>query len=323
MADQIGSAGVPLSPASAHAGASTPLVSVILPTYDRLPLLRQAVASVIAQTFGDWELIVVDDGSADGTRDWLASLGDPRVRPLLLAHTGVPPRARQAALDAARGDWVAFLDSDDLWLPAKLELQLRQLADHSSCGWSCTGVQLVDAAGTPIPSRPPVPWVPHSGWVLDKLLTFEASASIQTILARRSLVRDVGGLDDAFSLRDDYDLALRLAARSELWATVETLTLVRDHPARSTTLTREAELCRQNAAVFAKAARAAASPRIRAVCARQRAAQLIAMGVAFARERRRADALVAAARAVAIAPFAFRSWRGAIAVVARTVGLRR
>lgn len=299
-----------------------PLVSVILPTFDRLPLLRHAVASVIAQTFADWELIVADDGSADGTREWLASLRDPRIRPLWLAHSALPPRARQAALDAARGGWVAFIDSDDLWLPDKLAIQLRQLAEHPSCGWSCTGVQHIDAAGAPIPPRPPVPWHPHSGWVLEKLLTFEAAASIQTMLVRRTLLHDIGGFDEAFSLRDDYDLALRLAARSELWATAETLTVVRDHPTRSTTLTRDAELFRQSAAVYAKAARAAPSRRVRALCERQRALHLASMAGALAREHRRAEALATAARALAVAPFTPRSWRGAAGVVARVAGLR-
>ena len=312
-----------LAPESGAPPEPAPLVSVILPTFDRLPLLRQAVASVVAQTFADWELIVADDGSTDGTHEWLATLDDPRIRTIRLAHTGLPPRARQAGLDVARGGWVAFLDSDDLWLPEKLALQLRQLAEHPSCDWSCTGVRIIDAAGTPIPPRPPVPWRPHSGWVLDKLLTFEGSASIQTMLVRRALLHDVGGFDDAFSMRDDYDLALRLAARAELWATAESLTLVRDHPARSTTLTRDAELFRQSAAVFAKAARAATSRRIRALCHRQRAAHLVAMANALARERRRVGAIAAAARAVARAPLDRRVWRGAVGVGARVVGLRR
>src|SRR5690242_15593078 len=94
-----------------------PEVSIILPTYNRLPLLRKAVDSVLAQTYRDFELVVVDDGSTDGTRDYLAAIEDPRVRPIWLEHRGDLTVARSAGLRHVHGEWVAFLDSDDLWLP--------------------------------------------------------------------------------------------------------------------------------------------------------------------------------------------------------------
>ena len=117
-------------------------VSVILPTYNRLPLLRQAVESVVHQTRGDWECIVADDGSTDGTHDHLSELRDRRIRVVSLVHSGSPPIARNAAIATARGEWIAFLDSDDLWHPSKLEVQLRSLAEHPHCGWGCANVGL-------------------------------------------------------------------------------------------------------------------------------------------------------------------------------------
>jgi glycosyltransferase involved in cell wall biosynthesis len=129
------------------------MVSVILPTYNRLPLLRKAIASVVAQTFGDWELIVADDGSTDDTRDFLEAIGDPRIRPLWLEHYGDLTSARSAGLKQARGEWVAFLDSDDLWLPEKLALQLGRITAQKACRWSCTGYSLIDAEGDRFPSE--------------------------------------------------------------------------------------------------------------------------------------------------------------------------
>jgi glycosyltransferase involved in cell wall biosynthesis len=99
-----------------------PACSVIIPTYNRLPYLRKAIATVIAQTFGDWELLVVDDGSTDDTFAAISalSLAEPRLRILLNSGSSGPAGARNAAIVEARGLYIAFLDSDDLWDEDKL-----------------------------------------------------------------------------------------------------------------------------------------------------------------------------------------------------------
>jgi glycosyltransferase involved in cell wall biosynthesis len=262
-----------------------PAVSIILPTFDRAALLREAVASVLAQTFDDWELIVVDDGSTDDTRACLErELDDGRVRPLFLEHRGDLTRGRVEGLRVARGEWVAFLDSDDLWLPDKLALQLRRLADAPRCGWSHTGYRLIDAGGRFLPARASAAYHPYSGWILEPLLTFAATASIPTMLVRRALLDEIGGFDETLAIRSDYDLALRLAARSEACAVPEALTLVREHAGRTTARLRHAALFEENARVFEKAAASATSAAIRACCERQRAVQLAAMAGALSRE---------------------------------------
>ena len=88
----------------------SPVVSIVLPTYNRLPLLREAVASVLTQTLKDWELIVVDDGSTDDTVAWLESIGDARVSVIPEPHTGNRSRLRNLGVARARTQWVAFLD---------------------------------------------------------------------------------------------------------------------------------------------------------------------------------------------------------------------
>jgi glycosyltransferase involved in cell wall biosynthesis len=105
-----------------------PLVSIVLPTFDRMRCLPTAVLSIQSQTMADWELIVVDDGSTDGTDDWIRGLSEPRLRYVRHDHRGNIAAARNIGLDAARGTWIAFLDSDDRWRPHKLVLQMERLA---------------------------------------------------------------------------------------------------------------------------------------------------------------------------------------------------
>ncbi len=110
-------------------GPSAPLVSVVIPTYNRAQMVSEAVRSVLEQTFGDLEVIVVDDGSTDGTREALKPHAD-KIRYLRQENSGVSA-ARNRGIAEARGSLIAFLDSDDLWLPAKLKNQVLffQLCD--------------------------------------------------------------------------------------------------------------------------------------------------------------------------------------------------
>src|SRR5687767_7523259 len=101
-----------------------PVVSVVLPTYNRAPLLGRAIRSVLGQSYTDFELIVVDDGSTDGTSGVVAGFRDKRIRYLPLARNTGAGAARNAGIRVARGKFVAFQDSDDEWLPAKLAKQM-------------------------------------------------------------------------------------------------------------------------------------------------------------------------------------------------------
>jgi GT2 family glycosyltransferase len=298
-----------------------PVVSVIIPTHNREALLREAVTSVVTQTYTDWELLVADDGSTDGTRAYVEGINDPRIRPLFLEHTGTPTRPMMAATAAARGDWLAFLDSDDRWLPDKLRRQLDELAQHPDCRWSYTGYRHVDEGGAPVPPNPPVAFVPHSGWILERLLAFEASSSIVTWLVRRSLFEETGGFDASpgIDLRSDYDLVLRLAARSPVHAVAEPLTLVRVHGSRTTVGRPVTELLDANERVFRKAMTAAPNARIRALCARQCASQLAQRARALSLEGEHRAAFAMLGKAVTIAPLASQVWRSAARCMVQAV----
>ena len=111
-----------------------PAVSVVLITYNRKPLLRETVASILNQTFSDFELIVVDNVSEDGTERFVRSLDDPRVRYIRHPNGGVISINRNVGIRAARGDYIAFCDDDDLWVPDKLQRQIRAMEDNPRAG---------------------------------------------------------------------------------------------------------------------------------------------------------------------------------------------
>lgn len=205
-------------------------VSVVLPTFNRLRFLRPAIECVYAQTFTDWELIIADDGSDLETRQYLRSLAnDPRVTLVWLAHTGRPAIVRNAALQRAAGEYVAFLDSDDLWAARKLERQIETLRARANCRWSYTAFLEVDACGNPLPGEAVRRWVPHEGDIFEQVVTGRASIRTPSVLATRQLIAQAGGFDEAMLSAEDYDLWFRLALCSEVAIVDEPLVHVRCH----------------------------------------------------------------------------------------------
>lgn len=211
-----------------------PLVTVVIPTWNRSRLVAEAIASVIAQTYRNWELIVVDDGSTDDTLQRLQSFAVPRLRIVRSAHLGHIGRLRNLGARAGDGEFVAFLDSDDLWCPAKLERQISALLG-SDAGWSYTEYALMSEAGARLPLRSgKAPAI--SGRILRALLRKETGVCPCTLIVRRPLFDAIGGFgeDGRIPYRDDMDIALRLARRSEVLALPEVLALIREHPGRMT-----------------------------------------------------------------------------------------
>src|SRR5277367_1483554 len=184
-----------------------PTVTVIIPTFNRLQFLRQTVESVFAQSYGDWELIVADDGSQDETRAYLSDLAArPRVKALWLPHTGNPGAVRNVALREARGDYIAFLDSDDLWMPSKLELQLAALHARPSRQWSYTAFLQIDQAGAQIYPEISSRQVCPEGKVFEHLLTSKAAIAMPTMIVSRRLLELAGGFDERLLQQEDYHL---------------------------------------------------------------------------------------------------------------------
>ena len=207
-----------------------PSISIVIPTYGRVQLLREALASVHAQTLADWELIIADDGSDQETRSYLHAVeAEGRARLIWLSHTGNPAIVRNAAVRVAIGKFVAFLDSDDLWLPRKLSTQLEALRAHPDCGWSYTAFTNVDAGGRPLSADAARAWVPYQGAIFEQVVKGEASIRTPSVVALRELVAQAGGFDEAVRSGEDYDLWMRLALRSRVVVVNEPLVRVRHH----------------------------------------------------------------------------------------------
>jgi len=255
--------------------ADPPLVSIILPTFNRPLCLREAMTSVFEQTCADWELVVADDGSAAETTDYLRSIRDPRVTVQWLQHCGNPGRVRNAALRVARGRYVAFLDSDDCWAAQKLEKQLAALRSAEDRRWCYTAIAHVDEDGHPSLNEERAPWIPYEGDILEPLLELRAMVATPTVLAERALVESVGAFDESLLFCEYLDLWIRLAARSPVAVVDEPLVRVRDQRDRYSA-NRVGDYEGQ-VRFFGKMAETLAAPRLRAIARRRRAAATLVL----------------------------------------------
>lgn len=177
--------------------------SVIIPTFNRLNFLKEAIDSVLTQSYATLELLIVDDGSTDGTAEFVASLND-RVRTFNQPNHG-PSAARNFGIRQARGEFIAFLDSDDLWLPDKLKTQIdfmhrnpRAVVCYTDEIWIRKGVRV----------NPRKKHAKHSGWIFEKCLPL-CIVSPSSVLMRRSFFDQVGFFDEGLGACEDYDLWLR------------------------------------------------------------------------------------------------------------------
>jgi glycosyltransferase involved in cell wall biosynthesis len=198
-----------------------PEVSVIIPTYNRAALLREAVASVKAQTYRDFEIVVVDDASTDTTFEALAAWRDVRV--LRQAGRRGVAAARNLGVAAARGQWLAFLDSDDLWLPEKLARQMAYLADRpglSLCQTDETWMRHGVKVNKPAAHRK------VAGRIFAASLE-RCMISPSAVVLRRRLFEAHGGFDETLPAAEDYDLWLRLSWRYEVGLVDEPLVIKR------------------------------------------------------------------------------------------------
>ncbi len=193
-------------------GGRSGKVSAIVPTFDRAPLLRRALASIASQSRPPDEVIVVDDGSADRTRALVAE-EFPAVRYLFQERRGVSA-ARNRGIEAATGDWLAFLDSDDEWLPDKLERQLAALAATRETGGAryrvCHTDEIWIRGGRRV--NPGARHAKRGGWMFRDCLPLCAISPSSAVL-HRSVLEAVGGFDERLPACEDYDLWLRIAAR--------------------------------------------------------------------------------------------------------------
>lgn len=207
-----------------------PRVSVVMATCGRARFLGPAIESVLGQSFHDLELIIADDGSDEATRESLRAWEkDPRVRVLWLTHRGIPGAVRNVALREARGRFVAFQDSDDVWMTDKLASQLAVLAATPGARWCYSACTHIDARGAPVAPTGIHPWSAHTGDIRDAVACLRAHAALPSVLLARDLLEQVGYFDEALRYFEDHDLWLRLASCAKVAVVASPLVQVRRH----------------------------------------------------------------------------------------------
>jgi glycosyltransferase involved in cell wall biosynthesis len=287
-------------PFDAH-GESRPTVSAIIPSYNRTQYLAASIASVVDQTYPDWELVIADDGSGAETRAYLRGLAHPNIRVIELPHCGNPARVRNAAIAAARGRYVAFQDSDDIWKPRKLELQIAALAAQNAARWTFADRDRVDSDGRPLEDARRAHPVLRDGWIFAPLLRLDFAAAMPTVMAERALLEEIGGFDEDLPFGEFHDLCLRLALASPAVAVREPLCSVRVHSEHYSA--DHAASLRSWIRLYEKYARLAPLAELRAHSARMRAMTAARLAAHHGRMGATHDALAVTRSAL---PF---SWR--------------
>ena len=195
-----------------------PRISVIIPTYNRAGWLSHAIDSVLSQTYKDWELIVVDDASTDETAELLACYAS-KLRTITLSTNQGVSASRNTGILKSKSPWIAFLDSDDRWLPQKLEKQVRyqQLYPQSRILftdeiWIRNGKRV----------NPGKKHQKHEGWIFQPSLSLCLMAPSSTMI-RRDVFETTGLFDENLPVCEDYDLWLRVTARFSVYLLHEKL----------------------------------------------------------------------------------------------------
>lgn len=212
------------------AGARNPSVTVLIPTYNGARFLREAIDSALGQTWEDLEVLVVDDGSTDETPSLLASYGT-RIRSIRKPNGGTSS-ALNVGLRAARGEWIAWLDSDNMWEPTKIERQMEAARTHPAASLIYTDYLRVDEAGRAM-GRAGGPFPPGRATRILRILRRMYINSNSTLI-RKSVFDQVGLFDETEPTAHDLDMFLRILERYEIAHVPEPLLKYRVHPGQLT-----------------------------------------------------------------------------------------
>lgn len=208
-----------------------PEVSVLIPVYNAAAFLEEAINSVRDQTFSDWELIAVDDGSSDNSLSILQkfALHDPRIRALPMPHSGIAG-TRNTGIFAARGTYIAAMDNDDAMLPQRLATQVQFMREHQDYVAIGAAGLLIDVDGDPICKRG---FPCSSDEVEAELLQGRNSMMQSGVMFRRDSLLEVGGYRDSCNYAEDFDLFLRLTEIGRVGNLNEVLMRQRQHISRA------------------------------------------------------------------------------------------
>jgi glycosyltransferase involved in cell wall biosynthesis len=194
-----------------NASAFTPKVSVILPVYNGAETVETAIRSILAQTFENFELLIVNDGSTDKTAIAVDSIYDPRIRVFHLQRNVGRSKARNIGISESRGPYVAMTDADDVSYPDRLRLQVSFMESHPEIAMCGTWAHML------LPSGRKVEWRrPTEPEVIKRCMLSTNTVIHPTILVRKKVLDEVGGFDESLEPAEDYDLYLRIASRYQV-----------------------------------------------------------------------------------------------------------
>jgi glycosyltransferase involved in cell wall biosynthesis len=212
-------------------GNDTPAVSVTICCYNSERWIADTIQSVLDQTYRDFEIVAVNDGSQDRTEAIIKGFSDPRIRYFPQENRGLSP-SRNRSIQLARGEFVAFLDHDDLWHPEKLSRQMAVFQEQPDVGMVFCDSFFLDAEGprdvTYVGQYDPAS-VPMRGRILDSLLEHGCFIPLLAVVARRSVLLEVGEFNAALQIIEDYDMWIRIAARYPVEYVPEVLCSYRVH----------------------------------------------------------------------------------------------
>jgi glycosyltransferase involved in cell wall biosynthesis len=203
-----------------------PKVSVIIPAYNAMAYLPETLDSVLNQTFTDFEVLIINDGSTDHIASWAVNISDPRINVISQDNQGLPG-ARNTGIIHAQSDYIAFLDADDLWESTKLQKQVECLDSKPEVGLVYTWTLLVDQQGK---STGTVTAAHIEGNAWEKLLLGDVVGSGSSAMIRRDCFDTVGLFDTELSSIEDCDMWVRIAACYSLAVLKEVLVHYRQHP---------------------------------------------------------------------------------------------
>lgn len=213
-------------------------VSVIIPTYNRSELLKKAIESLENQSHQNFEIIIIDDCSTDDTAEVVRGMDDERIIYLRHDTNKGGSEARNTGIKQATGSFIGFLDSDDQWLPDKLERQLKQFEGQPDVGVVYTGVQVVDEHNQP--TRKIVP--AYKGGILPKLFESNCIDTTSSVLVKSEVLDQVQGFDASLPSCQDWDLYIRLAQVTKFDFVKESLVLFYHHSGERITTNKKSVL---------------------------------------------------------------------------------
>lgn len=202
-----------------------PKVSVVIPAYNAMTYLPQTLDSVLRQTFTDFEVLIINDGSKDNIIQWVSEITDPRVKLISQENQGLPG-ARNTGIAHAQGEYIAFLDADDLWESTKLEKQIQCFEEHPEAGVVYTWTLLVDEYGKPTGR---IFASQAEGNVWRQLLETDVISNGSSAMIRKDCFDIVGVFDRTLTSAEDLDMWLRIAVHYPFAVVKEPLTLYRQY----------------------------------------------------------------------------------------------